>query len=161
MIEPTTERVAAFIADHSLDAEIIFTPDGVPTVERAAEALNVAVEQIIKTLVFTNSQGWLVIAIACGTGRVDRSKLAQEAGSAKLKFASAPVVLDTTGYPPGGVAPIDLPNDAIVIVDERVAAQSVVYGGSGTDLHMMRIRVEDVIRLNNAKVADILQDQTS
>jgi prolyl-tRNA editing enzyme YbaK/EbsC (Cys-tRNA(Pro) deacylase) len=159
--EATTDRVAAFIVSHRLDAEIIPTPDGVPTVERAAAALNVDPDQIIKTLVFTDAQDRLVIAIACGTGRVDRSKLADAAGSGKLKFAPAPVVVDTTGYPPGGVAPVDLPNDAIVIVDEQVTVQPVVYGGSGTDLHMMRVRVEDVIRLNNATTADILQNPAS
>jgi prolyl-tRNA editing enzyme YbaK/EbsC (Cys-tRNA(Pro) deacylase) len=159
--EPTTDRVAAFIAAHALDAEIIATPGGVPTVERAAVALKVEVDQIIKTLVFTDDQDRMVIAIACGTGRVDRSKLALAAGSGKLKFAPAPVVVGMTGYPPGGVAPVHLPQHAIVIVDERVIEQSVAYGGSGTDLHMLRIRVDDVIRLNNATTADILQNPVS
>ena len=71
------------------------------------------------------------------------------------------LVIASTGYPPGGVAPIDLPKHAAVIVDQRVAAQSEVYGGSGTDLHMMRIRPEDIIRLNAATIGDILQAPTN
>ncbi len=157
MSEPSTERVAAFIAAHGLDAEIIATPDGAPTVELAAAALGVDVDQIIKTLVFVDSRDRLVIAIARGTGRVDRVRLADYAGCGKLKLAPAALVLESTGYPPGGVAPVDLPSEAIVIVDEQVLAQPVVYGGSGTDLHMMRIRSEDIVRLNNAAIADILQ----
>lgn len=161
MSEATTERVAAFIAEHGLDAEIIGTPEAVPTVETAAMALGVEVDQIIKTLVFVDSQDRLVIAIACGTGKVDRRKLADVAGASKLKLARADLVLETTGYAPGGVAPVGLPVGVAVIVDERVAAQNVVYGGSGTDLHMMRIRTSDVIRLNGALVAEILQSPES
>lgn len=157
MSEPSTERVAVFIAAHGLDAEIIDTPDGVPTVELAAIALGVDVDRIIKTLVFVDTADRLVIGIACGTGRVDRAKLAEPAGTGRLRLAPAPLVLDTTGYPPGGVAPVDLPDDAIVIVDERVLLQPIVYGGSGTDLHMVRIRSHDIVRLNAARVADILQ----
>ena len=157
MSEPTTDRVAACIEAHDLDAEIISTPQGVPTVETASTALGVDVDQIVKTLVFVDSQDRLVIAIACGTGKVDRRKLAVAAGTSKLKLASSDLVIESTGYPPGGVAPIDLPQSAIVIVDENVEAQPVVYGGSGTDLHMMRIRTEDIIRLNGATIADILQ----
>ena len=68
MSEPSTKRVAAFIASNALDAEIISTPEGVPTVETAATALGVDVDQIVKTLVFVDTQDRLVIAIACGTG---------------------------------------------------------------------------------------------
>lgn len=157
MTEPSTTRVEAFIAAHGLDAQVISTPAGVPTVEAAATALNVAADQIIKTLVFANADGQLVIAIACGTGRVDRNRLAQAAATGKLTFASADVVLATTGYPPGGVAPIGLPVEAIVIVDEQVMNQPIVYGGSGTDLHMIRIRPCDIVRLNDASIAPILQ----
>jgi len=151
-----SERVAAFIAAHDLDAEIIDTPDGVPTVELAAIALGVEVDRIIKTLVFVDGAGQLVIGIACGTGGVDRTKLAEIAGTEKLKLAPAPLVLQTTGYPPGGVAPVDLPGGAIVVVDERVLAQPVVYGGSGTDLNMMRIHPHDIVRLNAAILQSVL-----
>jgi prolyl-tRNA editing enzyme YbaK/EbsC (Cys-tRNA(Pro) deacylase) len=158
--EATTDRAAAFIEAHDLDAEIISTPEGVPTVETAATALGVDVDQIVKTLVFVDSQDRLVIAIACGTGKVDRRKLADTAGTSKLKLASSDLVIESTGYPPGGVAPIDLPQNAIVIVDDNVAAHPIVYGGSGTDLHMMRIRTEDIIRLNGATIGNILQTST-
>lgn len=161
MSEPTTDRVAAFIARHALDAEIISTPEGVPTVETAAAALGVSVEKIVKTLVFVDSQHTLVIGIACGTDRVDRHKLAVAAGTSKLKMASAQQVLDSTGYPPGGVAPLDLPANAVVIVDRHVAAQDEVFGGSGTDLHMVRLHVADIVRLNHARIADILQASES
>lgn len=158
-MEPSTDRVEAFIGRHALDAEIISTPSGVPTVETAAAALGVPVDQILKTLVFTGPNDELVLAIACGTGKVDRHKLADAVVLPKVRIASPETVLAATGYPAGGVAPVDLPATALVVVDERVVQQDEVYGGSGTDLHMLRIRSADIVRLNNACVAPILAEQ--
>jgi len=156
--QPSTARVAAFIAKHELDAEIIATPAGVPTVEAAAAALDVSVDRILKTLVFTGPSDEMVIAIACGTGRVVRRKLAEAAGLPKVAIASPEIVLAKTGYPAGGVAPIDLPSSAIVVIDEHVVRQKEVFGGSGTDQHMMRIRTADIAHLNDARIAPILRD---
>lgn len=157
----STARVAAYIDNHGLDAEIIDTPSGVPTVEDAARALGVSSDRILKTLVFLGPNNELVIAIACGTGRVDRARLAAAAQLGKVKIASPDIVFAATGYPAGGVAPLDLPKDAIVIIDEQVMCQDVVYGGSGTDSHMLRVRSADVARLNFAQVAPILQEPAS
>jgi prolyl-tRNA editing enzyme YbaK/EbsC (Cys-tRNA(Pro) deacylase) len=159
--DPSTARVAAFIARHELDAEIISTPDGVPTVEAAAAALGVSVDRILKTLVFSGPAGEVVIAIACGTGRVDRRKLAGAVDLPKVTIASPADVLAATRYPAGGVAPVDLPSDALIVIDEHVVRQDEVFGGSGTDLHMMRIRTADIARLNGARIASILRDPES
>lgn len=158
-MDSSTVRVRAFIDQHKLDAEIISTPEGVPTVETAAAALGVPVDRILKTLVFVGPSDEVVIAIACGTGKVDRRKLAEAAELPRVSIASSAFVLVSTGYPAGGVAPVDLPRDAIVVIDEHVLTQEQVYGGSGTDLHMLRIRSADIERLNHARIASILQDR--
>lgn len=158
MNESPLDRVAAFIALHRLDAEIVPTPAGVPTVESAAAALGVETDQIIKTLVFIGPQHHLVIAIASGTARVDRKKLAAAAGLASVRFASPELVLSSTGYPAGGVAPIGLPKGVPVIIDDRVLTCDEVYGGAGNDLHMMRVRSADLVTLNQAIVTSIIQE---
>jgi Cys-tRNA(Pro) deacylase len=158
LIQSPPDRVAAFIALHPLDAEIVPTPEGVPTVESAAAALGVEPEQIIKTLVFTGPQHHLVIAIASGTARVDRIKLAAAAGLTSVRFASPELVLSSTGYPAGGVAPIGLPDGVPVIIDDGVLTRDEVYGGAGNELHMMRVRTADLVTLNQAIVTSIIQE---
>jgi prolyl-tRNA editing enzyme YbaK/EbsC (Cys-tRNA(Pro) deacylase) len=159
MTAPTTARVEAFISKHALDAELIATPAGVPTVETAAAALGVSPEQILKTLVFIGPMDEVVIAIACGPGRVDRQKLAGASGLSNVKIASPAFVFAATGYLAGGVAPVDLPKDAIVVVDTEVLQQEQLFGGSGTELHMLRIHANDIVVLNEARIAPILQDK--
>lgn len=148
-------RVEAIIRRLSLDAEIISTPDGVPTVERAAAALGVTTDRIIKTLVFVTPSIELVVGIGAGTSRIDRRRLAAEAGTGSLSFAPPELVLDRTGYPAGGVAPIGLPTGVPVIVDRAVMRHETVFGGAGDDLHMLRIRTQDIVVLSEARIADI------
>ena len=75
----------------------------------------------------------------------------------KPRPAAPDDVKTVTGYPAGGVAPVGLPASVPVIVDTATAALDVVYGGGGRDHLLLRIRVSDVIRCNNALVADITE----
>ena len=132
------------------DVQVVLLP--------ASKQVQVSGQVEVPSAVITpNASGDQVIALSPDVRVVDRRKLAEVAGTSKLKLAPAALVLETTGYAPGGVAPVGLPPGVAIVVDERVAAQDAVYGGSGTDLHMMRIRTRDVIRLNGALVAEIVQ----
>ena len=68
-------------------------------------------------------------------------------------------MFDVTGYPAGGVAPLGLPEGLQVIVDVKVAALSVAYGGGGQDDLLLRLRPTDIIRVNGARTAEIVDDQ--
>ena len=67
------------------------------------------------------------------------------------------IVLAVTGYPAGGVSPLGLPASVPVIVDAATAELRFAYGGGGQDLLLLRVHVSDVIRCNNALVADITE----
>jgi Cys-tRNA(Pro) deacylase len=123
----------------------------------AAQAIGVPEDHILKTLVFVGDRGEFVVAIANGTHRIDRGRLGDAAAMRKPRPAAPDDVLTVTGYPAGGVAPVGLPTSVPVIVDTATAALDVVYGGGGQDHLLLRIRVSDVIRCNNALVADITE----
>jgi Cys-tRNA(Pro) deacylase len=129
-----------------------------PTVTSAAAAVGVSEEQIVKTLVFASDDGSIVVAIASGNDRIDRNRLAAIAGTARLRAAKPEDVLRATGYPAGGVAPLGLPEDVTVVVDRRTAALDTAFGGGGDEALLLRVRLTDVIRCNNAIVADVRED---
>jgi Cys-tRNA(Pro) deacylase len=127
-----------------------------PTVPAAAAAIGVDVAQVLKTLLFEDRKGGFVVAIACGTGRVDRARLAAATESAKLRVADAPDVLRVTGYPAGAVAPLALPPELPVVVDAAVMELPVAWGGAGREELLLRISPADIVRLNNATIAEIV-----
>ena len=129
-----------------------------PSVPAAAAAIGVPEEEILKTLLFTGDDGAYVIAIANGTSRIDRARLAEVAGPSRPRAASPDAVLAVTGYPAGGVAPFGLPPGLLVIVDERAAALSSAFGGGGIDDLLLQLNPADIVKHNNAKVARIIQE---
>jgi prolyl-tRNA editing enzyme YbaK/EbsC (Cys-tRNA(Pro) deacylase) len=154
--ESAPPHLLAFLAEHGVDHEIVAPGVPMPTVPAAAAAIGVGVGQILKTLLFDDREGGFVVAIACGTGRVDRARLAAVNGSGKLRIAGASDVLRVTGYPAGGVAPLALPPYLLVVVDAAVMELSVAWGGAGREELLLRVGPADIVRLNNATVAEIV-----
>jgi prolyl-tRNA editing enzyme YbaK/EbsC (Cys-tRNA(Pro) deacylase) len=159
---PSTDRapahLLAFLEKHSVDFKFISPGVPVPTVLAAAAALGVSPDLILKTLLFTGEGGSYVIAIANGTRRVDPGLLSAVCGLDRLRPAKTEVVLDVTGYPAGGVAPLGLPVGLPVVVDVKVMALPVAYGGGGQDDLLLRLQPAEIVRLNSAQMARIVAD---
>ncbi len=150
-------QLIAFLDRHRIDAEFVAPGVAIPTVERAAAAIGVPEEHILKTLLFS-SDGEFVIAIANGTKRVNRRLLSEASGLLRPRAASPDVVQKVTGYPAGGVAPVGLPQGLAVIVESAVALLPLAYGGGGREHLLLKIAPADVIRSNRALVARIVED---
>lgn len=126
-----------------------------PTVPLAASAIGVEPEQILKSLLFVTETGSLVLAIASGTGKVNRVRLAALLGAKKLSLADAATVQRATGYPVGGVAPVGHVERVPVVIDLRVMRLTVAFGGGGAEDVLLEIAPREIQRLTGATVADI------
>ena len=147
-----------FLSEHEIDAEFIAPGAPMPTVVAAAAAIGVREEQILKTVLFAAEDGAYVVAIANGTRRINRERLARAANLARPRVASPATVFAITGYPAGGVAPYGLPVGLPIIVDERVTALSSAFAGGGTEDLLLRLNPADLIQYSNAAVAQIVDD---
>ena len=127
----TPTELIAYLREEGVDAEFIAPGVPMPTVPLAARAIGVREEQILKSLLFRDRNGRLVLAIACGTGRVDRDRLAAVASLDRPRLADAATVLAATGYPAGGVPPVGHATDVAVVMDRKGAQLGVAYGGGG------------------------------
>jgi Cys-tRNA(Pro) deacylase len=148
----------AFLEMHSVDYELLTPGVPMPTVVAAAAAIGVSAELILKTLLFAGEDGSFVVAIANGTRRVSPRLLSAASGLARPRPARPETVFDVTGYPAGGVAPLGLPDDVPVIVDQNVVALPVAYGGGGQHDLLLRLQPAEIIRLNRARTARIVDD---
>ncbi len=148
-------NLSDLIREEKADAEVIPLPVQTPTVERAAEALGVTADRIIKSLVFQARDGECVLVIAAGTARVDPKKLTAVTGKDRWRLAPPDVVQAVTGYPAGGTPPVGHATKLGVLMDAKAAALDVVYGGGGALDAMLRIRIADIRRLSGAEVHDL------
>ncbi len=123
--------------------------------ERAAEALGVTADRVIKSLLFQARDGECVLVIVAGTARVDPKKLAAVTGKDRWRLAAPEVVQAVSGYPAGGTPPIGHASKVRVLMDTKAAALDVVYGGGGAVDCMLRVRVADIRRLTGAEMHDL------
>jgi len=156
-IDAVPAHLLAYIAENSVDAEVLVPGVPMPTVLLAAAAIGVSEAAILKSLVFAAPDGQLVLAIAAGPARIDRRRLAEAVALPKLKLADPSVVQEATGFPAGGVAPIGHRTPLTVVLDEGAATLGIAYGGAGTEHGLMRIAPAEIVRMTGAMVAQITE----
>lgn len=145
-----------FIDEHGLDATILPMTMPTATVTDAASALNVAAENIIKSLLFM-AEDQPILVINNGTARVDRKKLAAYLGMnrKRVKFASAEEALAASGFVVGSMPPFGHRRPLKTLIDVAAADQKTVYGGGGCIDAMMRVSTAELIRTACAEIVDL------
>ena len=128
-------------------------PEGTRTAGDAARAIGVDVAQIVKSLAF-DADG-VVIALCSGASRVDEAKLAALLGGGPVRRATADEAKEATGYAIGGVPPFAHLRPTRVICDRGLLVFDVVWAAAGLPDAVFAIAPADLVRLADAKVADI------
>lgn len=154
----TPNDLQSFIDAGQIAGEIVHLTTPTPTVETAADAVGVEVDQIIKSLLLI-IQERPVLAIACGTRPIDRRAIARhyEVGRRQVKFADAETVERITGYPAGGVPPFGHPAPIETLLDPEVLEKPFVFGGGGDKHSLMRIAPAEIRRVTNATVLSLIE----
>ena len=159
-------ELQAWIDSRQVDATLIGGLGDTPTVPAAAAALGVKTEQIVKTLLFlvervTNgvAERQPAVVISNGERRVDRGLLAAYWGVGKKRVTLAPaeVVMSLLGYAAGGVPPFGHRTSVPVLIDAGILGLcerngGVVYAGGGDDRTMMRLTVDELLRVTEGEI---------
>ncbi|MGI6092579.1 MAG: YbaK/EbsC family protein [Veillonellaceae bacterium] len=147
------QRVQNFIEKYS-DLRIILFDSSTHTSELAAQALGVTVGQIAKTLVFTaESKPYLVVT--CGDKKVNTKKLSHVLNVKKVKFASAEVVKEFTGFLPGGVSPVGLASSLPIFLDKSLFEYDVVFAAAGTSNSALPVAPSRLQQITGGTVIDV------
>ncbi len=160
-VASSTAALLAYLERHGCHATLHAPGVPMPTVPLAASAIGVEPEQILKSLLFVSETGSVVLAIASGTGKVNRGRLAALLGARKLSLADAATVQRATGFPVGGVAPVGHVERVPVVIDQRVMHLAVAYGGGGAEDVLLELAPGEIQRLTGATVADIADPAAS
>jgi Ala-tRNA(Pro) deacylase len=125
-----------------------------------ASALGVPAGDVAKTLVVTTPDGY-VRAVVPASGRLDLHKLRAARGGSKTTVQLAPEADLAHDYPEfdlGAVPPFGGSRRDPVIVDTRLVDQESVVLEAGSHEESVRIRVQDLLRVSAAEIADICED---
>lgn len=157
---PANRRVRAYAEQRGVVIEIIAFDESTHTAQEAAEAIGVALGQIVKSLVFmapvdpAETAGELqpVVALVRGTDRVDLGKLASVSGLPRLRRASAKETKRATGYAIGGVPPFGHEQKALVVMDPALDGYEEIWAAAGTPTTVFPIAPATLAMLSDARV---------
>ena len=143
------------MAERGIAGEIIRPGAPTPTVEAAAVALGVSLEEVVKSLLFlVDRHPYLVIVR--GTARVNTKKSSSRGlGGKKARIATREEVERITGFPVGGTPPFAHREALPVLIDRAVLSMEEVYAGGGSTDVMLRIRAADLLSASGGRVVDV------
>jgi Cys-tRNA(Pro) deacylase len=151
-IDKAVGRLDAYLRTNDVRYQFLTPDKPMPTVALAAATIGVEERQILKSILFEGRNGDVALVIANGTSRIDRKKLAVVSGLINPRLAKPNVVMERTGFPAGGVAPIGHATEFPVFVDEAVMLLNEAFAGGGHEDVLLRLSPSDIVRLTSARV---------
>ncbi|CAG8999854.1 MAG: D-alanine--D-alanyl carrier protein ligase [Candidatus Celerinatantimonas neptuna] len=125
-------KLQDFLNQKGIKAQVQQLPSSTRTVKDAASTLRCEEKQIVKSLVFQETEsGVPVLVLACGINQVDEAKVSKEIGSTISK-ANAKYVRKHTGFAIGGVPPVGHAEKMKVVVDEDLLSIKPLWAAAGT-----------------------------
>ena len=149
LTDPTHIKIQNYIDKFDTNLKVIeFLDRSTKTCELAADALDVQVAQIAKSLLFMADKK-PVIVVTCGDEKVDAKALKKIIGAHKISFAKEDEVLSITGYPVGGVCPLCLPdgNEVKIYIDKSLERFDKVYLAAGTSCSAIPITKMQLLKI--------------
>jgi len=121
----------------------------------ASEATGIDLHRITKNLVSRTNEGEHVLLIVPGDRRVNLKAAATALGVKNVRLMPFDESEAISGYPPGGTPSIGHETRMRVVVDSELTEFETLYCGGGTRERLLEVKVEDVVRLNDAIVSPI------
>lgn len=148
--------LAKYLKDKGVWFRILEKETTVHTADAAAKT-GIPLERITKSLVFI-SNDIPILAIVPGNCRVDEKKLTNALKLRNVELAPFDLAKKYSGYEPGATCPVCHKIERVV-VDKRVLKHKTVFGGGGNRKRLIELKPKDIIKLNNAIVADISSEK--
>jgi prolyl-tRNA editing enzyme YbaK/EbsC (Cys-tRNA(Pro) deacylase) len=148
-------RVARVLAERGHPHAPLWLEVSARTCAEAADALQVQVGQIAKSVIFKRrADAVAVLVIASGDRRVDEKKVAAQVGP--IGRADADFVKAATGFSIGGVSPVGHASPPVVLIDRDLFRFDEVWAAAGHPNGVFRLAPSALVDLTAAPVADVV-----
>ena len=132
-----------YLKSSGADYEILEHDKPILTTQDAKQYFDT--DRAAPVLVVQTERGLMILIVSARRGRLDFKEL----GFAKMKLADGKKAEKAAGYPAGAMPLIGI--SLPCIFDTGLLELNYIYGGSGDELHTLKIAPEDVERLNQVE----------
>lgn len=123
---------------------------------RAANAIGFPPEQVFKTLVARGIKNGIMVFCIPVCCELDLKKAAKAAGDKSIEMLPVKELLGATGYIRGGCSPVGMKKKYPAFFDEVCLLFDEIAVSAGERGHQMILPPQDLIRLVDAKLVDII-----
>lgn len=154
-------KITEYLDAHNVPYKVLRHAEPVYTVEKAAAQRGVILEEMVKSILLRDKKGHYVMACVRGDMRLNPKAVRAYVPDhwKRLSFASREQIRAVTGYIQGAVAPLCLPEDVPVVMDEALARCDKLNTSSGDPMAGLELATEDMLRLTNARLAPIAEPE--
>lgn len=141
----TIKNLNRYLAEVQADFQLIQQDQPIYTAQDAKKYFDM--KKSAATFILQNEKELLACIVSVNHGRLNFEAIKEQFGYAKLKMADRRKLEEKTGYKAGAIPLIG--HGLPCIFDDNLLAFDYIYGGTGDELVTLKIRPEDVKRLNN------------
>ena len=145
-------RVVAAMQAGGVTGAPLEMPSETRTAAQAAEAAGCALDQIVKSIIFSGKRG-LYLFLTAGGNVVDTDRASALVGE-PLGRADANQVRAVTGFAIGGVSPLGHLTPLPLWMDPTLLAYATVWAAAGTPRHIFAIPPVQLQQITGAVVAE-------
>ena len=139
------EQLREYLKESKADCEIIEHEKPILKTKDAAEYFEL--ELCAPVFVIAPQQGLVAMVMSAQRMDIDVSSIKTVLGYDVKGLADPKVVKQATGYEAGRIPLVG--HNLPILFDKQLTIHDFIYGGTGDEFHTLKIRPEDVIRLNN------------
>ena len=145
-----------FLNKNNVWHQFVTKPETIHTAD-AAQVTGIELHKVTKNLVSVTDNNEYVLLIVPGDSKVNLKEAAKILGVKKLKLVPFSDAEKISGYPPGGTPSIGHKTQMRTLIEKKLLNFDTVYCGGGSRDKLLEIRVQDIIELNDAIIAELVK----
>lgn len=147
------EKIKQYMVENNIDAEQYIYENTCHSVQEAASAANVSLEDFVKNICLIDNNGSLIVAIVKGEDRASTSRVAKALNIEVPRLAAPEEILGKTGYICGGVPSFGY--KATFLIDPKVMEKDFVYTGGGSPYSLIKISTRVLQQINGGRIVRV------
>ncbi len=136
--------------------EYTYDPENLD-VKKIALDNKLEIAEVYKTLVVKGNKTGLLVAVIPGDKKLNRKAIAKASGNKKINLVPIDQLEALTGYIRGACSPIGMKSSPPIFVDITAEALGDIWVNAGMRGLLMKLKVDDLVKLSNAKLLDIAE----
>lgn len=145
-----------FLDNHKVWHQFVMKSETIHTAD-AANVAGIELHKVTKNLVSITDTGEYIILIVPGDSKVNLKEVAKMLNVKKVRLVPYSDAEKISGYPPGGTPSVGHKTQMRTLIEKKLLNFETVYCGGGSRDKLLEIRVQDIIKLNDAIIAELVK----